>query len=74
MCMQGFNLSDSKLEHTKAHAKDPGQIPHREEQHSRASRRFTHFNDKLVEDLTLLDNHYEEVEVTASVSCGLQST
>ena len=46
-----------KLESTKAHTKDPGQIPHREEQHSRASRRFTHFNDKLVEDLTLLDNN-----------------
>ena len=59
--MLDMDAYERKLEHTKAHAKDPGQIPHREEQHSRASRRFTHFNDKLVEDLTLLDNNRFEL-------------
>jgi amphiphysin len=35
-------------------------VPHREEQFSRAQRRFTYFSDKLVEDLTLLDaNRFE---------------
>ena len=59
--MLDMDAYERKLEHTKAHTKDPGQIPHREEQHSRASRRFTYFNDKLVEDLTLLDNNRFEL-------------
>ena len=59
--MLDMDAYERKLEHTKAHTKDPGQIPHREEQHSRASRRFAQFNDKLVDDLTLLDNNRFEL-------------
>ena len=50
-----------KLEYVRGHTKDPGQIPHRVEQHQRATKRFTYFNDKLVEDLTLLDNNRFEL-------------
>ena len=59
--MLDMDAYERKLEHTKAHTKDPGQIPHRVEQHSRASRRFAQFNDKLVDDLTLLDNNRFEL-------------
>lgn len=59
--MLDMDAYERKLQYTKDHTKDPGQIPHREEQHSRASRRFTYFNDKLVEDLTLLDNNRFEL-------------
>ena len=41
-------------------SKDPAKVPHREEQFTKAQRRYTYFSDKLVEDLTLLDaNRYE---------------
>jgi amphiphysin len=59
--MLDMDAYERKLEHTRTHTKDPGQIPHREEQRSRATRRFTYFNDKLVEDLTLLDNNRFEL-------------
>lgn len=54
--MLDMDAYERKLEKAQAKAKDPGEVPHREEQFSRAQRRFTHFSDKLVEDLTLVDS------------------
>ena len=59
--MLDMDAYERKLDYCKTHTKDPGQIPHRVEQHARATKRFTYFNDKLVEDLTLLDNNRFEL-------------
>ena len=58
--MLDMDAYERKLRDARLHSRDPGQVPHREEQFSRAQRRFTYFSDKLVEDLTLLDaNRFE---------------
>jgi amphiphysin len=51
---------ERKLQKARQFSKDPAKVPHREEQFTKAQRRYTYFSDKLVEDLTLLDaNRYE---------------
>ena len=58
--MLDMDAYERKLNVARQQSRDPGQLPHREEQFSRAQRRFSYFSDKLVEDLTLLDaNRFE---------------
>jgi|TARA_B100001142_G_scaffold110152_1_gene112174 amphiphysin len=58
--MLDVDAYERKLDKARTKSKDPGMAPHREEQYARAQRRFAHFSDKLVEDLTLLDaNRFE---------------
>ena len=54
--MLDMDAYERKLEKARSKANiDPAEVPHREEQFSRAQRRFAHFSDKLVDDLTLVD-------------------
>ena len=58
--MLDMDAYERKLQKARQFAKDPAKVPHREEQFTKAQRRYTYFSDKLVEDLTLLDaNRYE---------------
>ena len=59
--MLDMDAYERKLQKARASARDPAEVPHREEQFSRAQRRFTHFSDKLEEDLTLVDTSRFEV-------------
>ena len=58
--MLDMDAYERKLQKARQFSKDPAKVPHREEQFTKAQRRYTYFSDKLVEDLTLLDaNRYE---------------
>ena len=51
--VKDMDAYERKLEAARVKARDPAEVPHREEQFSRAQRRFTHFSDKLARGVGL---------------------